>query len=104
MKKLALLLLALPLFTFAQVGVNTTTPNAMLDVQSTNNGVLIPRVALTSTTDAVTVVNPAGGALTTSTLVYNTATAGLSPNNVIPGFYYWNNTTSRWIPIAAASG
>ncbi len=25
-----------------------------------------------------------------SLLVYNTATAGTSPNNVTPGFYYWN--------------
>jgi hypothetical protein len=102
MKNLALLLLVLPLFTIAQVGVNTTTPNAMLDVQSTNNGVLISRVALTSTTDVLTVVNPAGGALTTSTLVYNTATAGVSPNNVIPGFYYWNNATSRWIALGGS--
>ena len=104
MNKLLVLLLLYPVLIIAQVGVNTTTPNAMLDVQSTNNGVLIPRVALTSITDAITVVNPAGGALQTSTLVYNTATAGVSPNNVIPGFYYWNNSTSRWISIAGSSG
>lgn len=104
MKNIFIFFAFLPLITLAQVGVNTTTPNGMLDVQSTNNGVLISRVALTSITDAVTVVNPAGGALTTSTLVFNTATAGVSPNNVIPGFYYWNNATSRWIPIAASSG
>jgi hypothetical protein len=102
MNKLLVLLLLYPILIIAQVGVNTTTPNAMLDVQSTNNGVLIPRVALTSITDAITVINPAGGALTTSTLVYNTATAGVSPNNVIPGFYYWNNTTSRWIAISGS--
>jgi hypothetical protein len=33
-------------------------------------------------------------------LVYNTATAGVSPNNVVPGFYYWNG--SKWIPIGKA--
>jgi len=104
MKKLALLLLAFPLFTIAQVGINTTTPNAMLDVQSTNNGVLIPRVQLTSTLDNTTIINPNAGPLVTSTLVYNMAPAGIAPNNVIAGFYYWNNTASRWIPIAATSG
>jgi hypothetical protein len=31
-------------------------------------------------------------------LVYNTATAGASPNNVTPGFYYWSG--SAWIPLA----
>ncbi len=100
MKKLLFLLLIVPFLCNSQIGVNTTTPNAMLDVESTNNGVLISRVALTSITDAITVINPAGGALSTSTLVYNTATAGVIPDNVIPGFYYWNNTISRWIPIA----
>lgn len=103
-KNFLFFLFLLPICTFAQVGVNTTNPNAMLDVQSTSNGVLIPRVQLTSITDNTTITNPAGGALVTSTLVYNMAAAGVSPNNVIPGFYYWNNLTSRWIPIAATSG
>jgi hypothetical protein len=103
MKNLLFLFIFFPIITIAQVGVNTTTPNAMLDIQSTNNGVLVPRVALTSITDAITVVNPAGGAIQTSTLVYNTATAGVSPNNVIPGFYYWNNATSRWIALMGSN-
>lgn len=104
MKKYIIILCLITLSSFSQVGVNTVTPNAMLDIQSTNNGVLIPRVALTSITDVATVINPAGGPLTTSTLVYNTATIGVSPNNVIPGFYYWNNTPSRWIPIVNSVG
>lgn len=98
-----LILLLLPIFLFAQVGINTTTPNAALEIQSTNNGVLIPRVQLTSITDNLTIVNPAGGALVTSTLVYNTNAAGVAPNNVIAGFYYWNNNTLRWIPISDAN-
>lgn len=104
MKKLLHLFLLLPFTMLAQVGVNTTTPNAALDVTSANNGILIPRVALTATTDATTVVNPAGGPLTTSTLVYNTATDGVPPDNVIPGFYYWNNSASRWIAFSATAG
>jgi hypothetical protein len=30
--------------------------------------------------------------------VYNTATAGTAPNNVVPGYYYWNG--SAWIQIS----
>ena len=91
MKKLCLYFFLLPFISMAQVGVNTTVPNAMLDVSSTNNGMLIPRVNLTSTLDNTTVVNPQGGALVTSTVVYNTTAAGVAPNNVLQGFYYWNN-------------
>lgn len=92
-------LLLIPFFALSQIGVNTTTPNAMLDVSSTNQGMLVPRIALTSAIDAATVINPQGGALQTSTLIYNTATAGTSPNAVSPGFYYWNGT--RWISLGA---
>lgn len=99
MKILYYLFFLLPIGCLSQIGINTTTPNAMLEVNSTNNGLLIPRVSLTSTLDNSTVVNPQGGAVVTSTLVYNTNTAGASPNNVTPGFYYWNNTLLRWIPI-----
>jgi hypothetical protein len=51
------------------VGIGTSSPDASarLEVSSTNQGVLIPRVSLTSVTDATTIPNPA-----TSLLVYNT--------------------------------
>lgn len=104
MKKTLLLLFIIPQLICAQVGINTTAPKGALDVESTNNGVLIPRVQLTSILDNTTIINPNAGPLETSTLVYNMAATGVSPNNVIPGFYYWNNTASRWIPIAATSG
>lgn len=103
MNKLLFTLFIFPLFLQAQVGVNTSAPNGMLDITSTNNGVVIPRVSLSSITDATTVVNPQGGAMVTSTLVYNTTAAGVAPNNVLPGFYYWNNPTSRWIPIGGTN-
>jgi hypothetical protein len=86
--------------TFAQsqsVGINAdgTLPHssAMLDVKSTSKGLLIPRLALTGTTDVTTVASPA-----TSLLVYNTATTG-GTTAVVPGFYYWNGTT--WAPVTA---
>jgi hypothetical protein len=78
-------------FINAQVGIDNTNPQAALDITSTNDGLLIPRVALTNTITA-TVITP-----TTSELVYNTATSGTAPNNVIPGFYYWDGT--KWVSI-----
>ncbi len=79
----------------AQTGIGTATPNASakLDVYATDKGFLPPRVALTATNAAGPITSPATGLL-----VYNTATTGTSPNNVIPGFYYWNG--SAWIQIA----
>ena len=43
-------------FSFAQVGINTTSPNGILDINSTSQGVVLPRLALTATT----VMAPAG--------------------------------------------
>ncbi len=81
------------------VGIGTSTPDssALLDVSSTNKGVLIPRVALTGTGDITTILGAA-----TSLQVYNTATAGVAPNNVTPGFYYWNGT--KWVSLSGGSG
>jgi hypothetical protein len=89
--------------TLGQIGINTTFPKGALDIESINTGVLIPRVQLTSTLDNTTVINPVGGALSTSTLIYNIAPAGVVPNNVLIGFYFWNNSTSKWIPIQGNS-
>lgn len=83
-----------------KIGDNPTAPmddSVLLEMESTNKGFLMTRVALTSATDAVTVPTPV-----TSLLVYNTATAGTNPDNVTPGFYYWNGT--RWNSIGAGSG
>lgn len=81
------------------IGINATgsTPeaSAMLDISSANKGLLIPRVALTAKNTAGPVATPA-----ISLLVYNTATSGTTPNNVVPGFYYWNG--SRWIDLLSS--
>ena len=67
-------------------GINTTgvSPNtsAGLDVDFTNKGVLIPRVALSSLTDAVTIASPA-----TSLMVY-------SKGGAVTDGYYYNSGTS----------
>ena len=70
------------------MGINSTgaLPNAsaMLDIVSSNSGLLIPRVSLTN----VTVYAPITGAPVTSLLVYsNTAPVG----GTGVGFYYWNS-------------
>jgi hypothetical protein len=87
---------------FSQVGVGTTVPEGALDITSADSGILIPRVALTTTTLAAPVVNPRGAfPLVAGTLVYNTAIDGVSPNNVAPGFYYWDGT--KWVTMAGTA-
>tara|TARA_B100001146_G_scaffold224923_1_gene245016 strand:+ start:13828 stop:15192 length:1365 start_codon:yes stop_codon:yes gene_type:complete len=75
----------------AQVGVNTTAPNASsaLDINSSDKGFLMTKVALTGTDDNTTI----SGSPTTGLLVYNTATAGSSGTQVTPGFYYFNGAS-----------
>ena len=72
------------------IGINGTgaaaDASAILDVAAADKGLLVPRVALTSTADVATVPAPA-----TSLLVYNTATV----SNVSPGFYYWDGALWR---------
>jgi hypothetical protein len=80
---------------FAQnVGIGTSTPaaSAKLEITDANRGLLIPRIALTATNAAGPVSSPA-----TSLMVYNTATAGVAPNNVTPGYYYWSG--SAWVRL-----
>lgn len=80
---------------YSQVGINTTAPDAMLQIKSSNqvtpsntDGVLIPKI------DAFPVTNPT--AAQQGMMVFLTAPASQS------GFYYWDNTTTSWKPIAAS--
>lgn len=71
------------------VGINSTgaAPDAgsLLDITSTNKGLLIPRVSIAN----LTTIAPITGSATTSMLVYNTnAGTGL-------GYYYWDG--ADWI-------
>lgn len=76
---------------YAQVGINTTTPHGILDVNSSNQGIVLPRIALTSKIVEAPVQNPQGGNIVPGTVVYNTATtSGL--NAVFPGIYVWTGT------------
>ncbi|MCX7696239.1 MAG: hypothetical protein N2Z72_00925 [Bacteroidales bacterium] len=74
------------------VGISETSitphPSAMLEVRSSNKGILIPRVVLIQTTLSAPIANPQ-----TSLLVYNTATQ----NDVYPGYYYWDG--AKWVRL-----
>ena len=104
MKKIIFIINILLIVSFAeaQTGIGTTTPNASakLDVSSTTQGFLPPRVTLTGTNDNTTIKNSAGTSITPATglLVYNTATTTTDPFRVVPGYYYYNGTT--WISIS----
>ncbi|MBL7892614.1 MAG: hypothetical protein JNL63_08285, partial [Bacteroidia bacterium] len=79
-------------FNAQNIGINATAAaadtSAGLDINFTNKGLLIPRVALTATADATTIPRPA-----TSLLVYNLGTGGLSP----AGYYY--NSGTKTAPV-----
>lgn len=83
------------LYANAQVGIGTTTPNGALDITSSTDGLLIPRIALTSTANVLPVLTA-----TTSELVYNTATVA----DVTPGFYYLNSSLGPWVRLGGATG
>lgn len=86
-----IVVLIIPFQLLAQTGIGTTTPNssAKLDVYATNKGFLPPRISLSGILDVSTITNPATGLV-----IFNTATAGTTPNNVIPGYYYYDG--SKW--------
>ena len=94
MKKIVLLLAWIGMFqvSFSQVGINTTSPNAQLDIKSSNqttpsntDGILIPKI------DAFPVTNPT--AAQQGMMVYLTTVS----SGKQPGFYYWDNTgTPQW--------
>ncbi len=70
-------------------GANTNTPDvnadAILELDATNKGLLLPRLALEKTTDAKPLDAHVAGMT-----VYNTSTI----NDVVPGFYY--NDGAKW--------
>jgi hypothetical protein len=93
---------------FSQVGIGTTSPTGALAVNSSLPapstqlaGFVPPTVSLTATnstltvTAGVNVVNAdTGGVPAIGTLVYNRNTSAVGPNQVTPGYYYYNG--SNW--------
>ncbi|MES2543765.1 MAG: hypothetical protein V4548_02690 [Bacteroidota bacterium] len=79
---------------YSQVGINTTTPNSqsVLEVNSSTQGILLPRVALQSTILPAPLSTNVKGIT-----VYNTATASTGVTAVFPGMYY--NDGVNWIRL-----
>lgn len=77
-----------------KIGQNPTTinPNAVVEIESNNKGLLLPRVALSSLT------NPAPlSAFVKGMVVFNTA----STDSILPGLYYSEGT--KWVKVNQVS-
>lgn len=98
MKIIIGIFLFLPFFSSAQVGINTSSPNAQLDIVSNSpdnplaiDGILIPRI---QKFPVVTPSKEQHGML----VFLNTAL----PSQKI-GFYFWNNEVLNWEPVTGNS-
>ncbi|MDQ1162925.1 hypothetical protein QE422_003293 [Chryseobacterium sp. SORGH_AS 447] len=86
-----------------QVGINTNTPKATLDLNktaaSTPDGMLTVRMTGTE----LAAKDNLYGADQNSTVVYVTAVPGTSTsktsNITTPGFYFYNNSISKWVGL-----
>lgn len=83
--------------THQKIGDNPTmiSPTAVLDIESTNKGILMPRVNLTGTLDQAPIPT-ATGVPANGLTVFNLNTAG----DVTPGYYYWSTPLARWVRVA----
>lgn len=77
-----------------KIGINPTTmnANAVLEIESVNKGLLLPRLALSSTSSPSPMIS-----FTYGMLIYNTATQ----NDVTPGMYYSDGV--KWLKMLAGS-
>lgn len=96
MKRICYLLLLSSTAVLSQVGIGTITPNAVLEIKSTNettpantDGLLIPKIEEFPTT------NPT--ALQDGMMVFATGAGA-----VTKGFYYWDNGLTAWVAAAGA--
>jgi hypothetical protein len=80
------------------VSIKTTIgpphPTAMLDIESSSKGLLIPRVTLLGLTNSAA---PIVGPIEPGLMVFNKSGGPLAQ-----GFYYWNGT--QWIQIGVSTG
>ena len=76
------------LFSQVKIGDNpkSINPDAMLEIESTDKGLLLPRIALLSTTNSAPLKN-----FTKGMVVYNTST----DHELTPGLYYSDGT--KWL-------
>lgn len=86
-----------PISGYSQVGINTPTTNdgVTLQLESTNKGVLFPRIALVSRTST----SPLAASIPTGTMVFNTATTGVFPNTITQGLHWWSAEEQQWTSL-----
>lgn len=111
MEKKSLLMMVGLLFStilFGQIGVNTTTPHATLDVVakttdgSTPEGIIAPRLTGNALSDASLATTPPYDINQNGAIVYVTAAADASnqagQTTLVdaPGYYYFNATDNQW--------
>jgi hypothetical protein len=81
---------------------NTAHPSASVSLDAANKAFLPNRVALVDARGTVggqpipgqPIQNPVNGMV-----VYNTQSAGLSPNNVAPGLYVYHENVNKWLRV-----
>lgn len=80
-----------------KVGNNPTTinSNSVLELETTNKGLLMPRVNLTATNSASPL-----GAFVVGMTVYNMSSAGSGATAVEPGYYYCDGT--KWVSMVGS--
>lgn len=77
----------------AQVGIQTSSPEGVLDINSGTTGVVYPIVTLSNLTTE-TILNPNAANIVAGTCIYNSL---FDPaNNLYPGLYFWDGT--KWVP------
>jgi len=92
---------------YAQKGIGTNSPKdaAALDIESTNRGLLIPRVGLKDVTkqtiNGATAVAGRNPNAEESLLIYN---SGGSGNVSAKGFYYWSGSVNGWLRLLTSDG
>ncbi|MFC0605352.1 tail fiber domain-containing protein [Winogradskyella pulchriflava] len=86
---------------YGQVGINTTNPEVLLDIRSSDqaspantDGILIPKI------DNFPATNPT--AVMDGMMVYLTADVIIASVTYNKGFYYWDNNVTSWINIQGA--
>lgn len=97
MKKFIFVLLFIPSIIFAQVGINTSSPKAQLDIIANSpenpmatDGILIPRIQKFSG------ISPSKDQH--GMLVF----LNVSTSNQKTGFYYWNNDNLKWESLSGS--
>ena len=89
MKKISLLTLVLPLISLGQtnnLGINTTSPKALLDINATSNSSSAGLVA--SSINNFPTINP--------TVEQNGMLVNYNGTNLTNGLYYWDDNNSNW--------